>query len=282
MIAGMTYYQILWYFMIYSFLGWVTEVVFHAVKCGKIINRGFLNGPLCPVYGFGVLAVLALTESLDHAGTAQLNFWQLFLVGIVFATLVELIAGWLLDKLFHARWWDYSNKKFNFHGYICPQFSVIWGLAIVGVVDILQPFMEKNAASRGIPERIGWPVLAVLYAVFFADLIVTVMIVNDMNKRLKDLDQIQSSMRIVSDGLSNAIGSSAIKTSQRIGEREVQASLAKAELRDAAEQKRAEIQQKLLKNRVFGSRRLIRAFPDLKPHEHLESFKELKRRLEEK
>ncbi len=68
MICGMTYYQICWYFLIYSFGGWIVEVIFHAVALGKVVNRGFLNGPVCPVYGFGVLSVFAMINTLQSNG----------------------------------------------------------------------------------------------------------------------------------------------------------------------------------------------------------------------
>ena len=129
MICGMTYFQICLYFLIYSFGGWVVEVIFHAVALGKVINRGFLNGPVCPVYGFGVLSVFALLNTIQGSGR-QMSDGMIFVFGIVLATAVELVAGWLLDVCFHARWWDYSDKPFNFHGYICLEFSLIWGLAI--------------------------------------------------------------------------------------------------------------------------------------------------------
>ena len=240
MIAGMTYYQILWYFVIYSFSGWVIEVIFHAVSLGKVINRGFLNGPVCPVYGFGVLSVFALAGSIETSGAERMNPALLFLFGMIFATLVELIAGWMLDKLFHARWWDYSNRPLNFHGYICLLFSIIWGLAIVFVVDVVHPYIQR-ASAAAIPEKYGWPVLAVIYVIYLADLIVTVLIVTNMNRRLTELDEIQKSMRIVSDGLSEVLADTSIRTSQVIGEGRVQASLARAEFRDAASEKKAEL-----------------------------------------
>ena len=143
MICGMTYFQICLYFLFYSFGGWVVEVIFHAVTLGKVINRGFLNGPVCPVYGFGVLSVFALLNTLQSGGH-QMSEGMIFLFGIVLATAVELVAGWLLDVCFHARWWDYSNKPLNFHGYICLEFSLIWGLAIVMVVKV---FSEVCGAS---------------------------------------------------------------------------------------------------------------------------------------
>lgn len=153
MICGMTYYQICWYFLIYSFGGWALEVVYHAVACGKVINRGFLNGPVCPVYGFGVLSVFAMMNTFQGSGY-QLNDGMIFLFGVILATAVELIAGWLLDVCFHARWWDYSNKPLNFHGYICLEFSLIWGVAILLVVKVFQSFVEHHTSAHA-PSIVG-------------------------------------------------------------------------------------------------------------------------------
>ena len=91
MICGMTYYQICWYFLIYSFGGWGVEVIFHAVALGKVVNRGFLNGPVWPVYGFGVLSVFAMINTLQSSGY-QMSDGMIFLFGIILATVVELIA----------------------------------------------------------------------------------------------------------------------------------------------------------------------------------------------
>lgn len=97
MICGMTYYQICWYFLIYSFGGWVVEVIFHAVTLGKVINRGFLNGPVCPVYGFGVISVFAMINTLQSSGH-QMSNGMIFLFGVILATTVELRIIQLLDR----------------------------------------------------------------------------------------------------------------------------------------------------------------------------------------
>ena len=89
MVFGMTYFQICLYFLVYSFGGWVVEVIFHAVALGKVINRGFLNGPVCPVYGFGVLSVFAMLNTIQSGGH-QMNDAMIFLFGIILATAVEL------------------------------------------------------------------------------------------------------------------------------------------------------------------------------------------------
>ena len=292
MLAGLSYYQICWYFLGYSFLGWCVEVIYHAVTLGKVVNRGFLNGPVCPVYGFGSLAVFALGNCISPEGTESLTFWPLFLMGIVLTTSIELLAGWLLDVFFHARWWDYSDNPLNFHGYICLKFSLIWGLGIVFIVRIVHPAMDRLSAGS-IDPGIGWPVLVLVYVIWLADLIVTVAIVRGMNEKLENLDKIRADMRIVSDRLSSVLATETIRTANVIQEGQVQAALGKAELKEAAEERRrqleaehAKLQQKrdaladsLTGNPFFGTGRMLRAFPDMKHRKHDELIGRLRNRM---
>ena len=294
MICGMTYFQICLYFLVYSFRGWVVEVIFHAVALGKVINRGFLNGPVCPVYGFGVLSVFALLNTIQSGGH-QMSEGMIFVFGFVLATAVELIAGWLLDVCFHARWWDYSDKPLNFHGYICMEFSLIWGLAIVMVVKVFQKYVESQASHT--PATWEWVVIAILYAVYLTDFIVTVAVIRGLNKKLTRLDKVRSDLRIVSDRLSDTLATTTIDTAQRVGEGKVQVALAKAEFLDATAAqkeksiemlrvKRAELQAQfdelsnsITNHTVVGQGRIIKAFPKMKHRDYSELIQELKKRL---
>ena len=295
MICGMTCYQICWYFLIYSFGGWVIEVIFHAVALGKVVNRGFLNGPVCPVYGFGVLAVFAMINTLQSSGY-QMSDGMIFLFGIILATVVELIAGWLLDVCFHARWWDYSDKPLNFHGYICLEFSIIWGLAIVFVVKVFQKYVENHTLPHA-DSTFGWILLAILYCVYLADFIVTVAVIRGLNKKLTRLNKIRSDMRIVSDKISDTVANTTIDTAQVIEEGKVQTALAKAELRETAEMKKEQSIEKLRKKRtelqrefdelsnsitnhtIVGQGRIIKAFPEMKHRYYHELIQELRKKF---
>ena len=120
-VCGFSLYQTLAYFLIYSCLGWCLEVVYAAVTTGKLVNRGFLNGPVCPIYGFGMVIVLyALTPLVD-------NTLLLYLGGVILPSALELVGGWALYKLYRTRWWDYSDYPFNIGGYICLEFCLLWG-----------------------------------------------------------------------------------------------------------------------------------------------------------
>lgn len=289
-------YQILWCFLIYSVIGWVIEVIYHAVTMGKIINRGFLNGPVCPVYGVGMLCVLTLAGMLRPDDATGLSAPVLFLGGMFLASAVELVAGWLLDRLFHTRWWDYSNVPFNFHGYICLKFSVLWGIGNVYVMKLVHPVVAL-LISMMLPCNYGWGILAISYLFFAADVIVTVLIVRGMNQKLELLDDLQHSLRIVSDRMSEQIGENALEAAMLIDESRVQATLAKAELRDLAEKTKGEslemlahrkaslyasaeeIRRTLMQTRIFGARRLLRAFPGLQSEKYAEIIAQLKELL---
>ena len=239
MIAGLTFYQILWYFMIYSFIGWCVEVVFCTVTQGKVVNRGFLNGPFCPIYGFGMVAVLMILKNVPHGRAGDFGVIALFLGCMALATAVELVGGWMLWKLFHARWWDYSDKPFNIGGFVCPEFSLLWGIGGVIVVRGVQPLVQKVSVNL-IPEKYGWPVLALLSALLLADLIVTVATVRGLNKDLAELNKMQATLRRLSDALSEELGTTAMEADRRITEGRIQATLARAEARDALRSAKAQ------------------------------------------
>ena len=145
-VCGFTLYQILAYFLVYSCLGWCLEVVYAAATTGQIVNRGFLNGPVCPIYGFGMVIVLFVLTPFEHSTLA------LYIGGVILPSALELVGGWALYKLYHTRWWDYSDKPFNIGGYICLEFSLLWGVGtlvmmkaihptIAGLVGLVPPFI---------------------------------------------------------------------------------------------------------------------------------------------
>ena len=289
MLFGMTYYQLCSYFLIYSFVGWIVEVIFHAVTLGKVINRGFLNGPVCPVYGFGMLSVLALVGMIPAQvqGRTMGDVW-IFVMGTLLATAVELIAGWLLDVIFHARWWDYSDRPFNLHGYICLEFSLLWGVGILLIIRVFQ--VHVTNCTQIIPTKYGWIIMAVLYTIYLVDLVVTVAVTRGLNKKLSQLDRLRSELRIVSDGISNKVGTMSIGAAQKVGAGAVQAELAKQELtnytgeelrkrKEALQNRIEELSNSLTRPKIFGESRLLRAFPDMKHRDYGDVVEKLRERI---
>ena len=282
-----TFYDLCFFFVIYSIAGWIIEVVYHAIIKGIIVNRGFLNGPVCPVYGFGMISVILIYNLVGSDNTIVV-----FFEGMIFTTLIELVAGFILDKCFHARWWDYSSMPLNLNGYICLGFSIIWGLAVVFVVKLVHVFIYR-ITSGFIPQNIGWPVLIALYAVFIADAAVTVLTLIGLNKKLEELDRISASIKHVSDRMTDNVGNTSLKLTQKAQEYAVQASLAKAEAqdrieesKDALELRRKELQEKyealretVIRHRHYGAGRLLNASPNSRHRDYDKILSELKNRL---
>lgn len=197
-------------FFIYSFLGWCVEVAFVAVTSGKIENRGFLNGPVCPIYGCGMLGVLvALTP-------VKSNVCLLFLGGMIICSAVELFGGWILDKIFHMRWWDYSKNKFNIGGYICLAFSIMWGIAVVFAVRFVHtPIM---AIVKKIPKNAQLIIITVFVVIFIIDMVVTLKNLIGIKKSLGQLDKIAEDLHSLGDQLKDVVGNTAINAAEFAGE----------------------------------------------------------------
>ena len=121
-------------FIMFSVIGWVSEVIYVGLTSAhKFVNRGFLHGPLCPIYGVGGVVILMLPEFLY-------NTWiPLFLASMMLCTIVEYITSYIMEKMFHARWWDYSKHKFNIHGRVCLLNSLLFGFLGLGVIHFVYP-----------------------------------------------------------------------------------------------------------------------------------------------
>lgn len=199
----MSVYFILLYFFVYGFLGWCTEVAFAGVKEGKFVNRGFLNGPICPIYGVGVAVVVSCLDGLKD------NLLLLYISSVVLVTALEWFTGFILDKLFHNKWWDYSSMPLNLNGYVCLLFSLIWGVACVLIVKILHPLIHK--ALDFLPEFVGWTCIVLFGVTLFVDLYVTVTDILKMNRKLAKMNEIATELHRISD----EIGKIFTKMSQR-------------------------------------------------------------------
>lgn len=160
-----TAYELIWLFFIYSFLGWCLEVVYAAAGRKRFVNRGFLNGILCPVYGFSMVFMLVFMDSLKESR------FYLFLGCLIVGTVTELMTGLALEKMFHLRLWDYSGRKFQAGGYICMAASFCWGILGFLVITLINPlFLSIIRRVPGIP---GLILMIFLIIVLAADTITT-------------------------------------------------------------------------------------------------------------
>ena len=226
MICGFSLYQILAYFLIYSCIGWCLEVVYAAVSTGQLVNRGFLNGPVCPIYGFGMIIVLFLLTPLQH------SLLLLYIGGVILPSTLELAGGWALYKLYHTRWWDYSDYPFNIGGYICLEFSLLWGVGTLIVMKMVHPVIA--GLIEMIPPLVGLILMILLYAIYAADTIVTAFAASDLARDLDALEKVADSMHAVSDAMTELLGTTAMDVDQKMDESRLQLKLAAAEARDNA------------------------------------------------
>ncbi len=198
---GYTLIQVFLTFIIYAFLGWCLEVTFHLFKSKKFINRGFLNGPICPIYGVGAVMVLLFLGNLGN------KFWVIFSGGAIFASLLELVTGYTLEKIFNTRWWDYSNNKFNIGGYISLSFTIIWGFVSVFMMYILQPIV--NNIVNSIPRAFINPIAVLIFGVFILDLITTIRALVSFKAVLNEIEglrgQLNSKLDIISKNIEERI-----------------------------------------------------------------------------
>ncbi|WP_305144891.1 hypothetical protein [Anaerotruncus sp. DFI.9.16] len=173
-------------FFIYSFLGWCCECVYCSIPAGRFINRGFLNGPLCPVYGFGALAVI-------HCLTpVAFSLPLLFVCGLLVTSALEYFTGWLLETIFHAKWWDYSNMRFNIRGRVCLLNSVLFGLLGVFVMRVLHPFVGRMVGS-----------LSFVMLIWFASALTTLLAV-DLFLSVRTALQLSGKLDALRDALEDA------------------------------------------------------------------------------
>lgn len=148
------FYNIVIYFMLYSFIGWTFEVAYAAYKEKRFVNRGFLAGPICPIYGFGALLILSLDSFIR---SEAMSLYISIASAIIFTTALEYITGYAMEKFLNTKAWDYSNEVLNLHGRICLKFSLFWGMLACMQLIILHPVLSTyvNAASQPVKQAIA-------------------------------------------------------------------------------------------------------------------------------
>ncbi|MBQ6265195.1 MAG: putative ABC transporter permease [Clostridia bacterium] len=164
------------YFFFYSAAGWLIESCYCSVRPRKWVNRGFLTGPLCPIYGTGSLVFLVFVLPIKNnvslpvtiAGrNLSLTPVLVFFAGLVLADIVEFTVSLMMEKMFHARWWDYSENFLNIQGRICFKHSIYWGLASIGFLYVIHPFVNRFFIK--IPVDFVEVALAVILIIFVVD-----------------------------------------------------------------------------------------------------------------
>ncbi len=268
-------YQAVWIFIIYAFLGWCSEVAFAAVNKGKFVNRGFLNGPVCPIYGVGMLIVVLCLWNLRDRPLL------LFLGSALLTTALEFVTGFVLERFFHDKWWDYSDMPFNIKGYVCLKFTILWGLAASFIIGAIHRFIYMLIEKT--PFVLGVILLAVFSAAFIADFTVTLTALVKLPKKLKAMAEAERALRAVSDKIGENISDTTIAAKEK-GEALAEENKPRLEeLKAEYEKKKKEFSAMLERN--FVQRRIFKAFPNLKNGRYKAIFdriSELKLKVTEK
>ena len=179
-------------FIMYSFLGWIVEIIDILILERKIINRGFLIGPICPIYGVGCLLMIHLLKRFIDTPLA------LFILAIFIFMTLEYLTGYIMEKMFNARWWDYSNFKFNLNGRICLETTIPFGLGGMLVMYVINPFFNKmlDKLSPNLVVILG----IILLILFVIDYIISFSVVSkiknfDFSKFKDDTDEVNKKVR---------------------------------------------------------------------------------------
>lgn len=179
--ADIGLWQLLWLFFIYSFLGWVTEVFLKYLQYHRFINRGFLIGPYCPIYGAGAVLI---TVGRGMLSSFERSWAMSFLIAFVLCGLLEYATSYILEKYFHARWWDYTQKPMNLHGRVWIGNLILFGLGGVAIAEILNPrFLAM--ASRFEPIFFS-ALLTAVSILFLADVLMSYFIMNLLKRGVEE------------------------------------------------------------------------------------------------
>ena len=277
MIFGLSYYFIHMNFFIFSICGWIYESTFVSIRSRKLVNRGFLTGPFLPLYGTGATLVYIILRPVSHIPSL------LFACGMLIATILEYITSYLLEKIFHTKWWDYTNEPYNLNGRIALIPSLFWGFLSLLLFDTLEPPVMKIIDL--IPYKTGIILLSVLMVLFFIDLIYTVITTINFRKQLenfynfrkeleKQLEDIQfKSLREIISSTTNSFTEKMETTIQKLNQ--IKENMSGDSRINSLEDKFKNYKEKYNsfteKNKLLGNRRIMDAFPTMKfiPKKHI-------------
>ena len=163
-------------FIIYSLIGYLAEVIYCSILQKKLVNRGFLVGPICPIYGIGaVLTIYSLNSFKD-------NPVIIFILGILITSALEYYTSYIFEKIFNNKWWDYSNRPDNINGRICVGNSIYFGLGILVLIYLINPYLD--ILLKNIPNNILIILSIICFIILFVDLIWSIIIAYNLRTRL--------------------------------------------------------------------------------------------------
>ncbi|MBW9152392.1 putative ABC transporter permease [Clostridium estertheticum] len=249
------------YFIVYSFMGWCLETVYTTIRKKEFVNRGFLNGPFCPIYGFAILSIIVLLKPIEN------NYIFLLLGSIFLTSLIEYITGYILETTFDSTWWDYSDEPYNLHGRICLKFSIIWGFISILILKVIHPYIEYTVNL--IPLNPGVFLFYITLVYFILDFIITIITIIKLKSLLTQLittySELTDKFLDFKSNLGNtkSIPELRIKLDQLIDLAETKMSRKKSNIENIVKEVKIKYDSLFIKKYPDYSR-LIKAFPDLK------------------
>lgn len=263
---GYTGTQLLFLFFFFGFMGWLLEVFYAFFRVKKFVNRGFLRGPICPLYGLGMVGIVLISKGIELQPFAQnpvLGGLQIFLLAFLFTSLLEYVTGYLLETFFHQKWWDYKDEKFNLKGRICLKFSVYWGilgLLIIKVIGWIDISMEQ-VISFEIQEKL----LNILIPIFVIDFVTSIDLALKLKQLMKELED-------ASEKVKEKIEEAAFETLEHVKLKMKEYRLDWEEEMDKRGYKMAEQARRY--------QRWLEAFPNMQSKRYQKAIKNLKERKE--
>lgn len=191
---GYSFYKIILYFTLYSFIGWCMEVAYTFYTHHRFVNRGFLYGPFCPMYGFGTTLVIVFSRPCNT------GIIKLFFICATAASLLEYVTSYVLEKVFHSRWWDYSDNFLNINGRICISYSILWGILGVVVIKFLHP-SGVGWLTELIPGSIRIKLMYAIIIYFIMDFTFTIISLVRLRKLFMQLENIRDEVKKLFENL---------------------------------------------------------------------------------
>ncbi|HEX3023442.1 MAG TPA: putative ABC transporter permease [Lachnospiraceae bacterium] len=291
-ILGFEIYYIFSTFLLYSILGWIYESCFVSIRTRTLTNRGFLNGPIIPIYGAGAMLVCVILNPLSN------NIPLIFLGGMLLATLLEFVTSYIMEKLFHAKWWDYSQHKFNIQGRICLMVSLFWGFLSVIMITVLRPV--SDFIINEFPRKYGEYINDIAIIIIVIDMTITSVSTLKLNQILYNIQKLRDEfVSYIENSKLNEIKDEFLVKYEKSTFADMMESL-KVKLEESVKSKeskkqsdfRVELDDRMkalkdkytitLKNIQRIQKRLLKAFPNMKSINNEFSLKEIRQKYARK
>lgn len=252
-ISVYTIENIFLWLIIYSVIGWIYESTLCSITERRFVNRGFLNGPYCPIYGFGAILDILILGWIK-------NPILLFVLSSILTCTLEYITSYLMEKLFHARWWDYSNRKFNINGRVCLIGAVVFGTLSLILIKLVHPLVLKMIGMMS--DTLFHTIVIALAVIFITDNVVTIAGFCHFDKKIKKFaDELKLQTEKLSENIKARTENIKSKTNIQVPS------------------VFSDIQENLAKKFNFQEKRMLKAFPKFKSINYNEVLEDLKEKL---